>query len=670
MNQRLKSIYEVEPVDELLNRAFELAYFILGDRAASIYVAMAAMDKLKTASANQGRRLYYTPTGRSAFPASRTKVNLSELHLLQRLVYVESELFERLIEGQRKTIQQDDLIIRYIKHLVRITTKHNSFYVTLGLCRLLYNYSTGNTSEIYNLVLQDPERIRDDYYYRSRKKRLMEEIKERFGGLLRTQRGLRGEERFQTQEDSQKYAALVRECLVRFTPWNSACVLPKDLDPDRSVIEQFLFEGGDPDQEHLVELNRIHTLIHPECLDRLTAALGLEPSVERLELPAFFVSTEGPRPTEDRFNPTELTDGELDAIRRYLDKNAVHRQHFSQGRLSLLVDGKRESVFQLEPSRGVEFNLRAAAELIEIRSVDPIEAQEASLAVCLLEHDHSGIRPLDSSVALGKLARLSLAVSPLIDDAGEDRGAKLTVGYQQPATAAEIISPLHRLRSWLDNLIDSKPRGGLPLLKPALGLVFVVLCATGLWVFFHSRKSPESTSRVAQLRGDRGDAAPFNPPATAPPAQTAPGLPRKEPRQTSGTVPPARMGKAQVKGSEAIRGTSPLPEAALLSAVKRVYLDPLGQDSFSQAFRENLMAALRGSHRFEVVENRDDADAVLKGSARPTSVGLELVNARGKVIWSLSPQESRKVLSRSPADAATDISKILLDDVERLERKR
>src|SRR5262249_42374962 len=141
-----------ESVDDLLNRAFELAYFILGDRSASIYVAMAAMDKLKTAASNQDRRLYYTPTGRRFYPATRTKVNLSELHLLQRLVYVESELFERLLEGQRRNIPQDDLIIRYIKHLVRITTKHNSFYVTLGLCRLLYNYSTGDTSEIYNLV--------------------------------------------------------------------------------------------------------------------------------------------------------------------------------------------------------------------------------------------------------------------------------------------------------------------------------------------------------------------------------------------------------------------------------------------------------------------------------------------------------------------------------------
>jgi hypothetical protein len=673
LNQRLKSIYEVEPVDELLNRAFELAYFILGDRAASIYVAMAAMDKLKTASTNQGRRLYYTPTGRSAFPASRTKVNLSELHLLQRLVYIESELFERLIEGQRKTIQQDDLIIRYIKHLVRITTKHNSFYVTLGLCRLLYNYNTGDTSEIYNLVLQDPERIRDDYYYRSRKKRLMEEIKDRFGGLVRTGRGLRGEERFEPQEDSLKYTSLVRECLIRFTPWHSDCALPKELDPKRNVIAQLLFEGGDPDKEHQVELNRIHTLIHPECLERLIAALGLASAEDRLELPAFFVSNEGSRPTEDRFNPTELTEGELDAIRRYLDKNTVHRKQFSQPQMSLLIDGKRESVFELEPTRGVEFNLGAGSELIEIRSVGSVEdEQDASLAVCLLKHGYSGVLPLDSSVVLGTRLRLSLRVLPLTDDSGEACGATLKVGYQQTARAAGIYRSLQQIGSWLHNLLDFRRRSNLRMLKPALGLLFIALCAIGLWVYFHSGGVPANPERVAQLQADHGDkGARSVTPAKVPPAQIEPAKP-----PLTSSSPAERTAPAdQTKGIERTRGTNARFASAMLLTVRRVYVDPLGSDSFSQELRENLIGSLRASKRFEVVSNRDDADAVFKGSAKQlkpgsnSSVVLGLVNAGGQVVWSLSSRKEGRTLPRDAADASAAISKFLLQDIGVLEQK-
>src|SRR5256885_1372429 len=129
---------------------------------------MAALDRLKTAAIVQNRRLYYVPTGRSIYPASRTKVSLSQVHLLQRLVYAESEPFERLMEGREKSLGQHDMIIRFVKHLARATIRHNSFYVALGLCRLLHNYSTGETIEIYNFVVQDPDRGKDDYYYRSR----------------------------------------------------------------------------------------------------------------------------------------------------------------------------------------------------------------------------------------------------------------------------------------------------------------------------------------------------------------------------------------------------------------------------------------------------------------------------------------------------------------------
>src|ERR1051325_3369801 len=222
--------------DELLNSAFQLAFFILGDRASSIYVATSAIDKLKAASTVQGKRLSYIPTGRSSFPAARTKIALSEIHLLQRLIYIESELFETLLEGEEQSLKVEDLIIRYVKHLIRITTRHNSFYVTLGLCRLLYNYSTSETADIYNLIIQDPARMRDDHYYRSRKKLLMMEMQERFGNLLSIERGFRREERIKASENSAAFTGLVKECLARFTPWQSTCVLPNELDPKRNVV--------------------------------------------------------------------------------------------------------------------------------------------------------------------------------------------------------------------------------------------------------------------------------------------------------------------------------------------------------------------------------------------------------------------------------------------------
>src|SRR4029077_2836006 len=145
--------------------------------------------------------------------------------------------------------RQTDLVVFFIKHLVRITTKRNSFYVTLGLSRLLYNYSTTETMNLYSLVIQDPDRVHDDYYYRSRKGLLLKELKERFGELVEVAKGPRGELRWKANEDTQRYAALVGECLAWFTPWETPCLVPERFDPRNETINQLNFAGRHPDEE-------------------------------------------------------------------------------------------------------------------------------------------------------------------------------------------------------------------------------------------------------------------------------------------------------------------------------------------------------------------------------------------------------------------------------------
>jgi hypothetical protein len=43
-----------------------------------------------------------------------------------------------------------------------------------------------------------------------------------------------------------------------------------------------------------------------------------------------------------------------------------------------------------------------------------------------------------------------------------------------------------------------------------------------------------------------------------------------------------------------MRGTNSRPASALLLTIKRVYVDPLGKDSFSQQLRENLIRQTPG----------------------------------------------------------------------------
>lgn len=177
-------------IDEWLDKAFQLAFFLHGNRETAKAIVVNAMNKLETASNAQFKRLYYTPTGRAEnSKATRSRVSLNDLQLLQRLVFVESEIFER----EKEKTSEKSLLIYFIKHLVRISLKRNSFYVTLGVARILHNYGTADAMEIYNVVVQDPERVHDDYYYRSRKDVLMKELKARFGDLLEIVRVNRGD---------------------------------------------------------------------------------------------------------------------------------------------------------------------------------------------------------------------------------------------------------------------------------------------------------------------------------------------------------------------------------------------------------------------------------------------------------------------------------------------
>lgn len=321
-------------MDARLRRAFRLAYFIHNDRELAVRIVTAAMSKLNASAAAQDKRSYYRTGGRPLAPGPkaigpRTKISLSELHLLQRLVYVESEPHERQEEQlQSATIDEESLITRYIKHLINITMMRNSFHVTLGVSRLLYNYTTAEGMKLYDLIMQTPERAKDEAYWRERKAWLSRELKDRFDQSLAVVRGQYGEERFQTRDDSVRYLRLVRQCLQMFTPWDTPCPLP-GAGRTPCEIEALTFRGSDPDEEHQIEVARMHAVIHPDCYERLVAGLDFDSPARRLEIPKFSHNFDrGPEdgPREDRDEAADPTEEELVRIRRELDDQSGRRK--------------------------------------------------------------------------------------------------------------------------------------------------------------------------------------------------------------------------------------------------------------------------------------------------------------------------------------------------------
>src|SRR5262245_9315318 len=653
-------------MEESIARAFQLAYFIHGDRETALNIAAEALAKLEVAAAAQDKRLYYTPTGRAARAERfRTKVSVGELHLLQRLVYVESEPYERLAEQSPngESPDEEDMLIHFIKHLVRITVRRNSFYVTLGLSRLLHNYSTAETMEMYNILVQDPGRVRDDYYYRSRKGRLMKELKERFGDLLRVTRGARGEERFQSDGATGRHAELARECLQEFTPWSTSCAIPNDLDPFTEEVHGLVFDGSDPDREHAIEVNRFHAALHPDCFARLAASLNFSSPAERLSTPYFHMSKnrnhdqDGKPPRRSRRAP-QLNEAETDSVKNAIAERSSRRKTVAAGLLRIIVDGSERVRLALNRTSRTRFETRGNDELIEIRSADGL-----LLATYLLNQDESWEmgRPERSSIVLESGQRISFSIVRNVG--AEMAGATVDLSYRETRLSRAAALNLRRLGFAAGDLWRKSRRAAW---KPAQAFAALLIIALGLIFYWRSReRAPQEKTAVRQPVQRIESPAPPTPAPSSSPAHRD---------GKKGPQPPRRRRPDDSAQLLAMRSKRLALDGVSLLAVKKVYVDPFGDDPIGKQFRDQLTAALRANRRFTMSTSRDEADAVLKGKLTTTrpeqvSVTLRLVNAKGDVLWPVKGHGAGKQYQGPVANITGQIARDLLDDMGKAERK-
>lgn len=719
-------------IDDMLNKAFLLAYFMHGNKETALRIVSGAMSKLDVAATAQGKRFYYQPRGRSLLRRTRSigfrsKVTFNELHLLQRLVYIESEVYEKQKEQASScaALGKEDLVIHFIKHLVRITLKRNSFYVTLGMSRLLYNYTTQETMGIYNVVVQDPERVKDDYYYRSRKGVLMQEIKERFGDLVKICHGQKGEERFQAEPEPGRFAELVRECLSFFTPWATPCLVPAGFDPITDSIRSLQFEGSD--KEDQIEVNRIHAALHPNCYQRLIKALGFHSPDQRLEVPHFFLSNENGDRNQgrrDRRPNLELGVEDLNTIKQNLGELAERRRKASTGLLRILVDGVEYNRLDLKRERRVRLDLNREPELIEIWTADG--AGDLLLASYLLTYQQpDAAEPLHGSIFLDDGQKVSIVVSPSIDVSG----AVVEISYEGsgPNKAApvfrrplEVLAAGQRLFARYQSGFSTV--GHSKFLIPALTFLFLIILTGGVVRYIRRGAHPSQAPQVANNKQTQSSAtaegsvidtksADSNTTSAAVRSQKNPELVGKQPaseeaqpaqplaRKRTGllgrprpslpeTQRPATSVEQQITATEkaspqreVTRGPTPGDAAVSLLNVKRVYVDG-SEESSGQILRQLLVRQLQLSERFTLSKTRDEADALFQVTTRlirsnsrkrRQSESLSfvvLVNARGDVIWPLRDRSSRgRYLGLTPEQVSAQVLKDLVEDIEHLRRQ-
>jgi len=392
----------------------------------------------------------------------------------------------------------------------------------------------------------------------------------------------------------------------------------------------------------------------------------------RLELPHFCLSSSGSRDAEDRFNPTLLREGELDAIRRYLEKNTAHRMAFAGGELSYLIDGERRSAPGLQPGGSIQLDVEAGSELIEIRSFDGEE--EISLSVCALTNALSGTVPFGASAVLENGQKFSFTVEPLIGKLGEAAGATVRIDYRETTATVASSSSFRRVWTWFNGLIPGFARTGNTGPRLAIGVMFLVICTLIALVYLRLEKHSPAPALIAQQNEHQKDRNALEAPTTP----IAPQVPANQ----NGHATDSRSrhaAKPTIEGAaapEETRSRKPRRPSAMFLAVKRVYIDPLGNDSFSSQLRDMLMQRLQAGGLFSVVTIRNDADAVIKGSVKrevneaAATVSLEMVNAEGQVIWSLSSKKNGRKVSGEAKDVAEIIVNALTNEKQTGNREK
>jgi hypothetical protein len=110
----------------------------------------------------------------------------------------------------------------------------------------------------------------------------------------------------------------------------------------------------------------------------------------------------------------------------------------------------------------------------------------------------------------------------------------------------------------------------------------------------------------------------------------------------------------------------------MLREVKSIYVESADENASSRALRNLLVVKLSETNRFTLSQRRDDADAILKvretsnAESSPSAFEVQLINARGKVIWPLKG----KGYSASTVDqVGTEIVRDLLADTNLHQRQ-
>jgi hypothetical protein len=524
------------------DRAFELAYYIHVNKEIAFFIAEDALDELPLMLGSQEKNRQSSKRSRGFWkwgervrPVSKV-TRLNERQMLQWLVYKQSESWERQTEqGDGLYLPSaEDLIVRYIEHLVFMTLRRGSFYVTLAVGPLLHRFDRRETRLLYDVLTQsDSARMKDMSYIGKQRLELLERIRRRFDGMIRTVKKPGDEKLFVMRSTTPEVTDLAHESLRRFTPWGTACVVGSAFDV--TYIPGLYFSEAQASDEDVVEMNRMHTLLHPDCFTRFMVGLskyvralpddhqdkgcGYDALDARLAVPEFSDFPEGP-PRGDRFQPPRLTKEDYVRLRRTLSARARRRRNFTPQELRIYVDNELAQSFDVKQKRRARFSIGPGAAVIEVRGMDEIgELTLATLVVSYDEIPEGGL--FRGSVAHASHQKVTLELTPAHDAEGNVEGAQVAVSYSASRRVRFITPWRERTDESHDEVGQAaEPRRGWLVKAGMAALILMILVLA--WLALRPRrevKPPEQAgpapSEETVPRAPAPVPAPPEPPPTA-----------------------------------------------------------------------------------------------------------------------------------------------------------
>lgn len=559
-----------------IDRALELASFIHANQGIALRIVEDAWCDLDAYLGQQerSRKVYKRRLGFRRLDPDKdrrvpsrpvyTKIKLSQSQMLQWLVYDKSESRERDTEivDSYAPPTQEDMIVRYVKHLVFVTMK-NSFHVTVGLGQLLYRYGRREIRLMYDILVQeDDARKKSEKYIGRQRTILMDKMRQRFDGIIQLVMVTHSENEFAIQPVTESLKRLVNECLQRFTPWDTSCVIgPKSMIAD---VSELRFSGTNPAKEDLIEMNRVHTIFHPQCFSQFVRGLsrlirGLPPDAldkdcdygppeERLAVPQFrHVSEDEPR--GDRYRPPTLEPEDYLRLEQKRTRQARRRKRYKAHQLRIYVDHVERVRFDPRQSPQVQLDFDPATDLIEVRGQDAEgEVLLAGLIVCADEIPPGG--SFRDSVVLGRGQKITIQLTPIQDADGDVEVIRAEVRYVEAGLMRAIPWLAQRMWVGLTGLFQRRrdtTDGWRPeydwLAKAATAIALMVAALVLIRLWFPP--SPTESPAPPHL-------------AKPPVPETEPGFP---PSPSTPARPTPSPGGAPVLIARAIWNTD--PEAAL-----------------------------------------------------------------------------------------------------------